>query len=204
MDLTAGVGHNSPEAIQDLILRKNRHLQKLKEQQAMFGAIVPPNLLLQIEDLESELAQLETNLNNLRQGYYPWCALLIEADQYWREIIKEYINQFGGTTHEYLTASDQPEIQANSCKLAIVSPTIPEDGLYSSNQWLENVVKLGHTVPIILLTSWEERKMAVTLRQAMRSQTPPAKVTTIFKESFDPNWFLKIVTHALTPDNAVH
>ncbi len=203
MDLTDGVGHNTPETIQNLILNKNRHLQKLKEQQAKFGAIAPPHILIEIEDLEAELAQLETALNNLRQGYYPWCALLIEADQYWREIIEEYINQFGGAAQEYPASPNQPEIQTDGCKLAIVSPTFPEDSIYSSNQWVENVVQLGQILPIILLPSWEERKMAVTLRQAMRRLDPPVKVTTIYKESFDPNWFLKIVTHALTPGDPV-
>ncbi len=48
--------------LQKLISRKQRRLQKLKEQEAIYGINTPPEVLIQIEDLEEELKQLQAQL----------------------------------------------------------------------------------------------------------------------------------------------
>lgn len=54
---------SSRNDLQALIIQKQRHLQKLQEQEARFGpSNAPAHLLLDIEDVERELADLETQL----------------------------------------------------------------------------------------------------------------------------------------------
>lgn len=50
-------------SIQKLITNKQRRLQKLKEQQSLFGLNTPPEILIEIEDIESDLKKLKTELN---------------------------------------------------------------------------------------------------------------------------------------------
>lgn len=45
-----------------LIATHSRRLQKLKEQQALFGIDTPPHLLLEIEDIEAEIEKLQADL----------------------------------------------------------------------------------------------------------------------------------------------
>lgn len=51
--------------LQNLISLRQRHLQKLKEQQAVYGLASPPHILIEIEDAEAELVQLNSELTSL-------------------------------------------------------------------------------------------------------------------------------------------
>ncbi len=57
--------------IKRLIVANNRRLQKLKEQQAMHGIDTPPATLLEIENIQAELAELEAELNRLEATLPP-------------------------------------------------------------------------------------------------------------------------------------
>ncbi len=54
--------------IQILILKYERHLQKLKEQKASFGLYTPPYILTEIEDIEAELNKLQVELKDDDKG----------------------------------------------------------------------------------------------------------------------------------------
>lgn len=54
--------------IQKLIVNYTRQLQKLKEQEALLGLSTPPAILLQIEDVETRLAGLQTALQGNRES----------------------------------------------------------------------------------------------------------------------------------------
>lgn len=51
--------------IKNLIIKHERHLQKLKEQKASFGLYAPPYILIEIEDIEAELNRLQIELASL-------------------------------------------------------------------------------------------------------------------------------------------
>lgn len=51
-----------------LIREKKRRLQKLKEQEALYGTSVDPHILIQIEDLEADIEQLKDELAALEAG----------------------------------------------------------------------------------------------------------------------------------------
>lgn len=51
--------------IQNLLITHTRRLQKLKEQQALKGQDTEPDLLLEIEDIETQLAELQAELATL-------------------------------------------------------------------------------------------------------------------------------------------
>ena len=51
---------SDPRDTQRLIATKQRRLQKLKEQEAMMGINTPPHVSIEIEDIEAEIAQLQT------------------------------------------------------------------------------------------------------------------------------------------------
>ncbi|MBE7555465.1 MAG: WD40 repeat domain-containing protein [Anaerolineales bacterium] len=54
--------------LQSLIAKHTRSLQKLKEQQALFGIHTPHHLLIEIEDIEAEIEKLQVELANLEGG----------------------------------------------------------------------------------------------------------------------------------------
>lgn len=62
------------DAVKRLIAEHNRHLQKLKEQQAKLGLHTPPHILTEIEDIEGKIERLQIELEDL-------AALPIEIDQ---------------------------------------------------------------------------------------------------------------------------
>jgi hypothetical protein len=49
--------------LRKLIIEKTRYLQTLQLQAAKFGISAPPHIVLQIEDLEKEIAELRQRLN---------------------------------------------------------------------------------------------------------------------------------------------
>ncbi|MFC1976367.1 tetratricopeptide repeat protein [Chloroflexota bacterium] len=51
--------------IRNLIRNHNRRLQKLKEQQALRGLNTPPEIVLEIEDIEAKIEQLQTGLEEI-------------------------------------------------------------------------------------------------------------------------------------------
>ncbi|HXW00572.1 MAG TPA: WD40 repeat domain-containing protein, partial [Anaerolineae bacterium] len=51
-----------------MITKYTRSLQKLKEQQALFGLHTPHHILIEIEDTEAEIEKLQTELANLEPG----------------------------------------------------------------------------------------------------------------------------------------
>lgn len=57
--------------IKNLIYNYNRRLQLLKEQQALRGLNTPPEILLEIEDIEAKLGQLETELKEIANSPEP-------------------------------------------------------------------------------------------------------------------------------------
>lgn len=60
---------DNPEDIKKLIAIKQRHLQKLKEKEAVMGISTDAGTLIQIEDLETEINELRTNLSQTAHGY---------------------------------------------------------------------------------------------------------------------------------------
>lgn len=57
--------------LRSLIKNRSRYLQKLKEKQALLGLDKPPSVMIQIEDIEQELAQLQAELNALKETVEP-------------------------------------------------------------------------------------------------------------------------------------
>jgi hypothetical protein len=53
--------------IQQLILKHQRRLQKLKEKEATFGVSTPPEILIEIENIESKIKNLQEELKALVQ-----------------------------------------------------------------------------------------------------------------------------------------
>lgn len=53
------------EHLRELIKNNTRRLQKLKERQALLGLEAPTGLLLEIEDIEAELAEIQSKLKDI-------------------------------------------------------------------------------------------------------------------------------------------
>ena len=70
--------------IRKLIATYNRRLQIRKEQQALEGPSVPPNILIEIEDIEAELETLKANLAELERVEAPPAPLLPLAEAPYR------------------------------------------------------------------------------------------------------------------------
>jgi hypothetical protein len=177
-------------------------LNKLKEQQAAFGLHTPPHVLIQIEDLEAEIEDLQSKLesfNNGKNDTFGWQALVIDADNHWREIIATNINLLGGTAIDcqVIPTEEQRDI-VDACVVAVVGSVAATEAGPKSDDWIPNMTRLGRRLPIILLTSWQHRDMAISLRHALRNDNNNVTIATIFKENFDAHWFSQII-HQLLP-----
>ena len=188
--------------LKTIIGQKRRYLNKLKEQQAAFGLHTPPHVLIQIEDLEAEIEDLQSKLesfNNGKNDTFGWQALVIDTDNHWREIIANNINLLGGTAidcHSIPTEEQRDIIDA--CAVAVVGSITATGPEPKSDDWIPDMTRLGRRLPIILLTSWQQRDMAISLRHALRNDNNNVTIATIFKENFDVHWFSQIV-HQLLP-----
>jgi hypothetical protein len=60
---SSAVMPDETDFIRKLIIEKTRYLQTLQLQAAKFGISAPPHVILQIEDLEKEIAELRQKLN---------------------------------------------------------------------------------------------------------------------------------------------
>ncbi len=186
--------------LKQIISQKRRHLHKLQEQQAAFGLHTPPYILLQIEDLETELEALQAELEalaNHKNGQPGWQALVIDTDHHWREIIATEINTLGGAAiqTQIIPAAAEDAIIKN-CAVAIVGAVEPTESS-STIDWIQQLIQLGRQVPIILLTNWDNRDIAISVRHALRNHSNDVTITTIFKENFDGHWFSQVVQHIL-------
>ena len=198
--------NDPPAGMEELLAQHRRNLAYLQLQAAQYGPDIPlviHNALLAeqetIANLEQELAAA-----GISQTPEPtWQALVVDADIHWREIVKKNLNQLGGEVIEFdeIPSANQREM-INGCRLVIIAPAFDPDTESETHRWIENVVNLGNNVPIILLTSPEDRDAATTLRQALRNhEKPTSVVVTIAKDTFDPDWFSKIIQHNLTHKN---
>lgn len=187
----------SQAEIEALILKTNRYLQKLKEQQASLGTHTPPHVLIEIEDLETELSRLQSILAAIKREEYPWQALVVDTDSHWRQIIRKQLNRLGGGVIEHDTiAAEICQKPPEPCALAVIATVSTAE--LAETDWLEKAVNLGQNLPVVLLTRWDHRDTAIAVRQAFRRQAETLKITTIFKDTFDVEWFDKIVRHTLT------
>lgn len=74
------VGIPIPNILYDTTDRKNilyRRLQILQEQQAVFGHLTPPSILIEIEDVEKEIEKLEKYLAMKKEDTMPGVALTL-------------------------------------------------------------------------------------------------------------------------------
>lgn len=189
------------EQKQRLLEQHQRNLNYLEEQAAKYGPDVPlalHNALITereaIKKLEGELAALGVSLKPKSN----WQVLIIDADVSWREIVANHIYQFGGTVIECNTIPepDQDELIESSI-VAVVGASGYTKIEAASQAWIEDVVRLGRKLPIILLSSWAERDVTIALRHAFREDTCDIMATTIFKDNFDQFWFSRIVHQIL-------
>ena len=200
MVLGNGRADSGESDLKQIISQKRRHLHKLQEQQAAFGLHTPPYILLQIEDLESEIEALQAELEALpdhENGQPAWQALVIDADHHWREIIATEINTLGGAAiqAQAIPATTEGEV-IEHCVVAIVG-AVESTATSSATEWIQQVIQLGRQVPIILLANWDNRDMVISVRHALRNHSNDATITTIFKENFDGYWFSQVVQHIL-------
>ena len=184
-----------------LISQKRRQLHKLREQEAAFGLHTPPYISIQIEDLEAEIEDLDTQseaFKNGGNGSTGWQVLVVDTDHHWFEIVATNINLLGGTAIDYRGIPTERHAEViDACEMAVVGAlTSPENGL-CSNEWVEWMIQLSHRLPIILLSNWNDRATAISLRQALLKNDNNVTITTIFKQNFDSYWFSQVIHQIL-------
>jgi len=188
--------------LQKLVGQKRRQLHKLKEQEAAFGLHTPPYISIQIEDLEAEIEELLDQLEAFNRGgangSFGWQVLIVDADHHWREIITTNINLLGGTVIDYRGVPTEKYTEIiDACQAAVVGALVSPDNGLSTNEWVEQMIQLSHRLPIILLSSWNDRATAISLRQALLKNDKSVTITTIFKENFDSHWFSQVIHQIL-------
>ena len=203
MVMPNGTVVSGKDDLQRLIGQKRRQLHKLKEQEAAFGLHTPPHISIQIEDLEAEveelLAQFEALNDRGSNGSSGWQVLILEADCHWREIIATTIKLLGGTAIDYrrVPAEEYADTVA-ACQAAVVDALGSPEKNLPANEWLDQVTQLSRRLPIILLSSWDDRTAAISLRQTLLKKDNNVTMTTIFKENFDSYWFSQVIQQILT------
>jgi hypothetical protein len=203
MAVNNGEVQSSKDDLQGLIGQKRRHLHKLKEQEAAFGLHTPPYILIQIEDLEEEIEDLLVQLEDLSHGgpngSSGWQVLVVNTDHHWLEIISTAITLLGGTTIDYCSVPVEEYAETvAACQVAVVDALAPPEQNLSANEWVEQMTQLSRQLPIILLSSWNDRAAAISLRQTLLKNDNNVTMTTIFKENFDAYWFSQVIHQILT------
>jgi hypothetical protein len=106
------------------------------------------------------------------------------------------IGQLGGTVVECQTMPGREII--DTCAVAIVGASAHSQTELSISEWVKSVVNLSHSLPIVLLASWDDRETSIRLRHALRNNDQTITTTTIFKETFDLSWFSQVIHQVLT------
>ena len=114
--------------LQRLIRTHERRLQKLKEQQALYGPQVNPATLIDIEDTEAQLAQLSRELAAAQASTQPSCQadpppgsiLIVEDEQIWQEILQEGLTEAGYQV-ELATSFSEAKTKLNQTRFSLVT-----------------------------------------------------------------------------------
>ena len=189
------------EQKQQLLDRHRRNRSYLEQQAAQYGLEVPLALYNALQAEAETISRLERELAALgvsAQSRPSWQALIVDADEHWRDIVISNVGQLGGAGIEVaeLSILTQREV-IESCAMAIVSASGRLLVEPATQRWIEEMVELGRCLPIVLLASWDDRDISIALRQAFLNDAEDITVTTIFKETLDLHWFLRIIHQLL-------
>lgn len=155
--------------LKKLFIRKSRRLQKLKEQSALLGWAATPEILLEIEDLEDELAELQTDLNALgdkpgaevtqpieaKPHPGPWRVLVVDDEASWQSRLRRIlhgINCTVVTTSSYNEA--EAELANGGLNLVTIDLNLDTSTNYADGLELVSQIrkKFGSGLPIIIIT----------------------------------------------------
>ncbi len=155
--------------LQRLLVRKNRRLQKLKEQKAVAGWSANPEILLEIEDLEDELVELQTALaalENKTEGEEsqpaspklkagPWQVLVVDDEPSWQNRLKRIlrgINCTVITTSNYIEA--EAELANSTTDLVTIDLNLDTSSDYADGLELVSQIRqrFGPGFPIIIVS----------------------------------------------------
>ncbi len=188
------------EQKQKLLQQHQRNLQYLERQAVQYGLDVPlavHNALLTEQDAISTLKRDLATLGVTSRPKVTWQAAVIDTDDHWRQIIVSHIHRLGGVAFECVKLTrDCQQAIIDTCAVAIVG--IPAPTQSKSNVSTEKIANLGKALPLILMVDWDNRDAAIVLRQAVRGYNINVTPVTIFKETFDVEWFSRIVHRILT------
>lgn len=194
--------------LQKLIINHHRRLQKLKEQKALTGRATDPEILIEIEDIETELEALEANLEilagqsetaeateNSPSPTGPWHVLVVDDDPSWQDRLKRILRRVNCLV---LTASTYAEAKAElaNARLDLVTIDLNLDKTTEYADGLELVSHIRHAFglmfPIIIITGKGDLSRQ---RQAFKKYNV---FDFIEKAKFDFEEFQAIVLEAIT------
>ena len=185
------------EQKQKLLVQHRRNLNYLTQQAAQFGSDLPLAVHNSLRVEQEAIATLERELVALGIAAQPqphWQALVIDPDRHWREIVAKNIGQLGGAVIECETVPNRHQGKAVIQTSALAVVGVPDAPTAKSiRQWVKDVVKLGQSLPLILLVCEQNRETAVALRQAISAAPQPVTIITVFKDNFDAHWFSRVV-----------
>lgn len=191
--------HLDLEHKKELFIQHQRNLNYLEQQAAKYGADLPLAVYNTLTVERDIVAKLERELavsGALPEPAPTWHAMVIEPDPHWREITVRHLQQLEGKAIvlDKVPTEAQQEL-IDRCAVAIVSSSCYTEA--TKAQWIESMVKLARHLPIILLVGWEDKALAVALRQAFHNDGQSIGTTTIFKQTFDFYWFSRIIHEIL-------
>jgi hypothetical protein len=182
----------------DLLKKHRQNLAYLKRQAVLHGLDVPLAIHNAIIAEQDAIADLEKQLTEAGVDLVPeptWKALIVEADSHWREIISVVLDGFGGSVVRYDKIPDG-DIQdiVKDCRIIVISPFVMIEAMPLLDQWINQ----DHHASVILMTEPAERDHAIKIRQLLQSKREKIRVSTIFKNMFDIEWFSKVIQHSLS------
>ncbi len=214
-DIKAEIKH-----IKALLEQHYQNIHYLEEQAAAHGPLAVPldihNKLTTereaVQTLELKLARLRkmppqrfkdvgTRLVPLDETEKAPTIAVIEDDVHWQEIIGEVATALGYKTKPYTIrhlVTNADALCRAGHQISVISLPAPEDFSDQLNisAWTRAVVKISHTMPIILLTTRDTRSVSITTRYSLLKYNAP-NITTLQKETFTYEWFTKMFKKAL-------
>lgn len=198
---------NKTAHLQKLIAKRHQNIQYLEAQAAKYGVLsVPLEIHNQLLDEKAALEALQANLEQ-SQSRRPLAGpaaarfIVVENDVYWREIIIEAATVLGYQSTPFhptdlMSRTDDLPL-ADHCLSIISLPTADHFAPpFSLKKWTVAITKLAQTMPVILLTSGEATPVSLATRHTLRKYNRESAAT-IQKETFNYNWFLKMIRKAI-------
>lgn len=185
------------DEIQELITLHYKRLHELKKQQALYGIAADPHISVEIEKIESEIEELQTELSaspNLEKPTSHANVLVVEDDQLWQSILRDWLVEAGYLVEIAATFKEaQSKLQSDRFGLVTIDANLSDNLGTREGMLLLDYIhsRFNPPLPVIIISGEIER------RDLIRAFKKFSVMHVLLKEEFELDEFGEAVKDAL-------